>query len=601
MAGCSSNLDAYNHQGAEVAQARELFLTTDSIEPDRVRDSIRASWLRSRHWEVAAEGPRLTFVGDLDSENPVSRAAAPIVRQLGDQLVDQPISIILTDAEGVVLARRTGDRALEKHLDAVQLAPGFSYAERLVGTNGIGTALEGRSPAHVFGHEHYASNLENLACAGVPMHHPVTRKIIGVLDLTCWRPDAGPLLMAMARAAAAQIQESLLANEEHRDLALLREYLRTCQRISGVVLGLNDDVVMMNEHARQLLDPRDQSVLIGRITDVVARRRATTLMMELPSGTWARVHCRTVATERATDGAVAHVRFVEAPRPRHADTALTRLPLPGIVGSGTLWTRACREVDAAAQAGEWVILRGEPGVGKTALARAVCQRHDPSAWFSVVDGHNTTVREWGTLLRHELSRSRGTLVVRHVDRIDPYRLHVLASACQAAEAGGRRDLPWVVLTLSADDKPLGPLMRYFPRCIEVPPLRHHIDDLHQIVPFLLVKLTRGGQLACSPQAMQALLRTSWPGNIEQVRQVLRKVIQVRPAGTIMVGDLPPECHTVTRRVLGAMEAIERDAIVQSLLSADGNRTLAARALGMSRATIYRRIRQYGIEIPAPSV
>ncbi|EYT90493.1 hypothetical protein ThrDRAFT_03852, partial [Frankia casuarinae] len=167
MAGCSSNLDAYNHQGAEVAQARELFLTTDSIEPDRVRDSIRASWLRSRHWEVAAEGPRLTFVGDLDSENPVSRAAAPIVRQLGDQLVDQPISIILTDAEGVVLARRTGDRALEKHLDAVQLAPGFSYAERLVGTNGIGTALEGRSPAHVFGHEHYASNLENLACAGV--------------------------------------------------------------------------------------------------------------------------------------------------------------------------------------------------------------------------------------------------------------------------------------------------------------------------------------------------------------------------------------------------------------------------------------------------
>ncbi|SBW28260.1 hypothetical protein FDG2_5611 [Candidatus Protofrankia californiensis] len=50
-----------------------------------------------------------------------------------------------------------------------------------------------------------------------------------------------------------------------------------------------------------------------------------------------------------------------------------------------------------------------------------------------------------------------------------------------------------------------------------------------------------------------------------------------------------------------MEAIERDAIVQSLLNADGNRTLTARALDMSRATIYRRIRQYGIEIPSSSV
>jgi transcriptional regulator of acetoin/glycerol metabolism len=55
---------------------------------------------------------------------------------------------------------------------------------------------------------------------------------------------------------------------------------------------------------------------------------------------------------------------------------------------------------------------------------------------------------------------------------------------------------------------------------------------------------------------------------------------------------------VSRRVLSPLESIERDAIVQSLLDNAGNKIRAARALGMSRATIYRRIHEYGIVTPA---
>ena len=73
------------------------------------------------------------------------------------------------------------------------LAPGFSYAEEHVGTNGIGTALEGGGPARVFGHEHYVEHLEEFACTGVPVRHPVTHKVLGVVDLTCWRRDAGTM------------------------------------------------------------------------------------------------------------------------------------------------------------------------------------------------------------------------------------------------------------------------------------------------------------------------------------------------------------------------------------------------------------------------
>ena len=83
------------------------------------------------------------------------------------------MSIVLTDKHGLVLSRadrRPGAGA--PCFTRVGLSPGFYYAERSVGTNGIGTALEVGAPTHVFGHEHFAERLEDLACAGVPVLKP---------------------------------------------------------------------------------------------------------------------------------------------------------------------------------------------------------------------------------------------------------------------------------------------------------------------------------------------------------------------------------------------------------------------------------------------
>ena len=115
------------------------------------------------------------------------------------------------------------------------------------------------------------------------------------------------------------------------------------------------------------------------------------------------------------------------------------------------------------------------------------------------------------------------------------------------------------------------------------------------MPFLLRRLGCG-QLAFSPEALQLLLRAQWPGNVEQVLQVLRSVARHRRAGAIVPGDLPPELGVVSRRRLTPLESMERDAIVYGLADAKGNKTVAAKGLGMSRATIYRKIHDYGISV-----
>jgi len=593
MAGASTPMHIARDQ---LAEARERFLAAEPVDPNAVRKPILASWWRSRQWNVAADHIELDFLHDPDLESNLARTADPVLRHLHEQLDGQPISIVLTDAAGMVLTRLTADHDLERHLDGVKLAPGFSYAEDRVGTNGIGTALESGGPAHVFGHEHYAEHLEGLACAGVPIHDPVSGKTIGVIDLTCWRKNADPLLISLVKATGDQITQALLAAGSSRDLQLLREYVRGCRRTGGIVLALGNDVVMLNDHARRVLDPGDQSALIGHATEALARQNPGAVTVDLPSGVVARMFCRRISANGPFADGVVHVKLVaaavvapEVPAPR------TAMYLPGLMGSGVLWLRACREAEALYDAADWMTIEGESGVGKLALVRAVHQRRNPAAPFHVLDAEEAS-QDWLTKTRGELLDGAGLLVIRHVDALKAKQMHALASALQEARAASRHQELRVAVTLnrkqaSAD---LTRLLRFFQGTVELPPLRHHIEDLHELVPFFLARLSQQGRLTCSPEAMQLLLRHNWPGNAEQLWQVLKQVVQRRRAGVIMPKDLPPECWTVSRRLLSPLESIERDAIVQSLQDHDGNKVRAAEALGMSRATIYRKIHEYGI-------
>jgi len=187
----------------------------------------------------------------------------------------------------------------------------------------------------------------------------------------------------------------------------------------------------------------------------------------------------------------------------------------------------------------------------------------------------------------------------------------IARVCGSAEADGYRRLVTFVTELYEVemkhfidrnlDSPLdlvnARLLRLFPSTVEVPPLRHHVEDVQQLAPFFVARLGYGGQLTCSAEVLQMLMRANWPGNVEQVFQTMRRVVQHRRTGSIQPRDLPSEIQSVSRRLLSPLESIERDAIAQSLLDARGNKAKAAKSLGMSRATIYRKIREYGASSP----
>ena len=149
----------------------------------------------------------------------------------------------------------------------------------------------------------------------MPIHDPVSGKTVGVIDLTCWRKDADPLMISLVKATADQITQALVTASSSRDIDLLQEYVRACRRTGGIVMALGNDVVMLNDHARTLLDPGDQAALIGHATEALTRRTAGAVSVDLPSGVMARMSCRPVSDGPVADGVV-HVKLVSAGRRR---------------------------------------------------------------------------------------------------------------------------------------------------------------------------------------------------------------------------------------------------------------------------------------------
>jgi sigma-54 dependent transcriptional regulator, acetoin dehydrogenase operon transcriptional activator AcoR len=357
---------------------------------------------------------------------------------------------------------------------------------------------------------------------------------------------------------------------------------------------------MLNDRARELLAPADQGPLLAEIAEALAAGRRQQLLVDLPSGLTARVQCKPSFTDGSGTGGVALVQMIGQVSAGGGRAGLASPVLPAAVGSGPLWAKCRQAVDRAFRTPEWLVLEGEPGTGKTTLARAVHQSRTPAAHLRVLDAAEYGPR-WVADVIDELATGGGTLLLTHVDTLPPEAMSVLVDVLEPYRESTGADGHWVVVTTGKQrgdrDNDLTTLLTLFPRTVEVPPLRHHVEDVAELVPHLLIRLTRGGNLSVSPAVMRVLMRNLWPGNVEQLYQVLRTTVARRRSGTIELCDLPPECRATTRRVLTPLEAIECDAIVEALLDTDGNKAEAARQLGMSRATIYRKIRGYGLTVP----
>ena len=578
----------------DLQKARELFLADNDLDSS-VRQPISFSWQRSKSLKVSPDQLDLPFVREPNLDCPLAAAAEPVLRQLADGLVDEPVSVILTSADGVILTRIAASRRLNRTLDDVQLIPGYSYSEEFAGTNGIGTTLETRQPTLVTGAEHYADCLGQLACAGVPITHPMSGTLVGALDLTGWVEDGGPLLATLAKSATAQIEGRLLAQASADQTSLLNAYLKACRRSPQTgVLALGDDVVLVNRRLRVGLDAQDQAALLEHAVDLSSVNATYRHIVALPSGQTARLSSiEDFGLGARRPMALFYVHLLDV-RTSSVASAPASTVLPGVTGTSASWRRTCQQIARCAREQQWVIVSGEPGSGRGSALKAVAVEHVPIRTRIFTAAELSEDSAVLPALEQELDQERFSVVLRDIDLLSEAQQRVVADLIQGREHAG-----WIGATIggtghNTDLDAL--LLPHFSHTVTMPALRHRIDDLHSLVPHLLRQLGRGAELSLSPAAMRQLCKYSWPGNVTELRQVLHEVVQRQRSGVVEVDQLPPMCRALSRHTLTQIEALERDAIVRSLEENHGNKKAAATALGISRATIYRKIKEFGIDV-----
>ncbi|SDM30367.1 Transcriptional regulator of acetoin/glycerol metabolism [Streptomyces sp. cf386] len=575
---------------APLRQARQRFLTGRPL-PDGVPDDVVAAWRRARFFGVRPDlgGPvRELSTGPADS--PLLEAARPVLTRLAPALDAAGAAFVLTDERLRVLW-------------SAGSAPGDDtcrdLSEREVGHNSAALALRTLRRAEVHGPEHFLDVWQDVSAVSVPLLSPETGQALGTVTVASGlcagcRPHPGA---ALAEAAATAVEAELRARARTAERVLLDAYERAARGRERAVVALDGRNRLVSEAAVRLASPQVLEALERGARAWGSGEGAPTseetgtgsgagsgsggsYEIPLPEDAGCTVEITPVRHEGRALGLVAVLE------PRPVDPVPSPpCPAAALVGDSVPWRHAVARAAALARTAGPLLVVGERGTGKTTLALELLDGTAPL----VVDAAEAP--ELG-LKGDELANDRA-LLLRHAERLAQSDVAALNSLLD--EHPDAR----LVVTYTPGTSP-GPCLQRLldtlaARSVTLPALRERTEDIRELLPALAPRPAPGSPpLTWTLDALRALEQHPWPGNVTELAHLVRALAsQRRVFGPVRRGELPdPVREGPAGRGLSPMELAERAAILEALRRHGGNKARAAAALGIARATLYRKLREY---------
>lgn len=273
-------------------------------------------------------------------------------------------------------------------------------------------------------------------------------------------------------------------------------------------------------------------------------------------------------------------------------------PAPGLVGSSADWLEVTQKIADLASRDGHVLVTGERGVGKRHVALAIAAgRSLAPAVIDTIDAGNGGAARWLERVDGALSGPAASTVVVIVglERLDAAVVEELA---KAIESGA---VPCIATAVRPDPRAMArhPLdgLAVFSGRIYIPALRHRPDDIAPLAHHFDTRYG-AGRLVWSAEALELMEHYLWPGNAKELEHTVQGLLgRLSATAVVQPDDLQDLVRRVRRRPLTRLDDAEVDVILAALAEANGNKDLAAHLIGIHRATLYRKLQNYGLDWP----
>ncbi|WP_028638598.1 sigma-54-dependent Fis family transcriptional regulator [Nocardioides sp. URHA0032] len=589
----------------QVDAAREHLLA-EGVIPEHLARSVRPqvlqSWKRSLLSGAQIANPALVFKGDHHARAALRQAADPVLSRLAEELAGLNAGVLLSDHDAIVVQRWVSDAGILPLMDRINSNVGFCISEETIGTNGVGSVIEADGPIQISGPEHLAEALRPFTCVGVPVHHPITRRLEGVITMNCRATSGNPLLTPLMTSTAQEVESRLLAQASTSERQLLDAYLVAIGSRRAPVAAVGQDIFIAGPKVTDLLEGVDRALLWEYVRSVALGSVTDPTTYGLSTERFRIARCAPVERDGKIIGALVELDIDRVPREDDFMAATPPKPTVSLPGKSPALVHAISHATRLAAKGVPILIEGESGVGKFALAKAVlASAHVDTAKIAVVDaavGWADGATKFVTLLRHELELAPDAVVLRHLEALTPEAAAAASSLLDAAEESEKP--PRVIATMTTGAE-LTPGMRRLVDTVGVgrvtlPPLRDRQEDIGPTAAVLLEKHRGQRELRFSSAAMRCLMRAPWPGNLRQLDATIRGLLSTSIGPEITPEALPLELQGTSRkRDLSAIEELELSAILSALKQHNGNKVAAAQSIGISRSTLYRKLQAYRLD------
>ena len=564
----------------------------------------------------------------------------------------------MTDAGGIVLYEKADPTILETFRTA-GLQLGADWSELRQGTNGMGTCIAENRPIIVHRDEHFRACHIALSCTAAPIHDP-DGSLVAVLDASTLNAqgtrEAQTHVMALVHLSAKLIEKCLFLRHFQRS-SVLRFHARpefvNLQHDGALALASDATVIAADEMALRLLGVGQRRELIGRRVDEIFDMRADEMMDPISpnaAGLWpvrdallGRRYFASLSNE-STDVGFSKYRLRS---PRGPDVLQLTPPQPTKdAGEDPQMLRIVRSARRVAASPVSVMIQGSTGTGKELFARALHAASGRSPFvalncaaipeslieselFGYKSGAFTGARREG-MKGTILQASGGTLFLDEIGDMPlglQTRLLRVLEEHEVVPLGADKPMKVDLRVVCASHQNLRSMIargqfredlyyRLNGITLELPCLVDRTDKEQLIRKLLGAETSDGRPVAIEMDAFQRLLDYDWPGNIRELRNVIRTALAICDGGVVRLRDLPSEVRSGAAQAaagappaaaaesldadaaydmrLSPIEAAERQALVKAIRETEGNMARAATVLQVSRSTLYRRCRRLHI-------